>query len=196
MTQLSDLALAPFDNVRFGEHFEALEKEAVENLTAGGAKRSSIVLQRVVELRYKGQVHQVDAPVPLGKVTPATLDSVIEEFERRYERLFGRGSGFRQAGIELVTYRVLGSTHVQDASIMKKQEGSDDATPARIGRENLYWREVGKEVETSIYGSGLAAGMAFDGPAIIRFESTTALIHPGQRARIDGYGNVRITQSK
>lgn len=196
VTQLSDLALAPFDNVRFGEHFEALEKEAVENLTAGGAKRSSIVLQRVVELRYKGQVHQVDAPVPLGKVTPATLDGVIEEFERRYERLFGRGSGFRQAGIELVTYRVLGSTHVQDASIMKKQEGSDDATPARIGRENLYWREVGKEVETSIYGSGLAAGMAFDGPAIIRFESTTALIHPGQRARIDGYGNVRITQSK
>jgi N-methylhydantoinase A len=196
VTQLSDLALAPFDNVRFGEHFEALEKEAVENLTAGGAKRSSIVLQRVVELRYKGQVHQVDAPVPLGKVTPATLDSVIEEFERRYERLFGRGSGFRQAGIELVTYRVLGSTHVQDASIMKKQEGSDDATPARIGRENLYWREVGKEVKTSIYGSGLAAGMAFDGPAIIRFESTTALIHPGQRARIDGYGNVRITQSK
>ena len=196
VTQLSDLALAPFDNVRFGEHFEALEKEAVENLTAGGAKRSSIVLQRVVELRYKGQVHQVDAPVPLGKVTPATLDSVIEEFERRYERLFGRGSGFRQAGIELVTYRVLGSTHVQDASIMKKQKGSDDATPARIGRENLYWREVGKEVETSIYGSGLAAGMAFDGPAIIRFESTTALIHPGQRAQIDGYGNVRITQSK
>lgn len=196
VTQLSDLALAPFDNVRFGEHFEALEKEAVENLTAGGAKRSSIVLQRVVELRYKGQVHQVDAPVPLGKVTPATLDSVIEEFERRYERLFGRGSGFRQAGIELVTYRVLGSTHVQDASIMKKQKGSDDATPARIGRENLYWREVGKEVETSIYGSGLAAGMAFDGPAIIRFEFTTALIHPGQRAQIDGYGNVRITQSK
>ena len=196
VTQLSDLALAPFDNVRFGEHFEALEKEAVENLTAGGAKQSSIVLQRVVELRYKGQVHQVDAPVPLGKVTPATLDSVIEEFERHYERLFGRGSGFRQAGIELVTYRVVGSTHVQDASIMKKQEGSDDATPARIGRENLYWREVGKEVESSIYGSGLAAGMAFDGPAIIRFESTTALIHPGQHARIDGYGNVRITQGK
>jgi N-methylhydantoinase A len=196
VTQLSDLALAPFDAGRFGEHFEALENEAVENLTAGGAKRSNIVLQRVVELRYKGQVHQVDAPVPLGKVTPATLDGVIEAFERRYERLFGRGSGFRQAGIELVTYRVIGSTHVQDASIKKKQEGNDDATPARLGREKLYWREMGKEVETSIYGSGLAAGMAFEGPAIIRFQSTTALIHPGQRARIDGYGNVRITQEK
>ena len=182
--------------VLFGEHFEALEKEAVETLAAGGAKRSNIVLQRVVELRYKGQVHQVDTPAPPGKVTPATLDAVIEEFERRYERLFGRGSGFRQAGIELVTYRVVGSTHVQDASIRRSRKGAQTPRTARIGRENLYWREIGKEVETSIYGSGLAAGMVFEGPAIIRFEATTALIHPGQRARIDGYGNIRITQSK
>ena len=36
----------------------------------------------------------------------------------------------------------------------------------------------------------------FDGPAIVRFEATTALIHPGQQARVDAYGNVRITQSK
>ena len=42
---------------------------------------------------------------------------------------------------------------------MKTQEGSADASSARVGRENLYWREIGKEVETSIYGSGLAAGM-------------------------------------
>jgi len=193
VTQLSDLALAPFDPSRFSQHFEALEQEALDNLTAGGAKRSNISLQRVVELRYKGQVHQVDTPVPLGKITSATLDEVIAEFERRYERLFGRGSGFRQAGIELVTYRVIGSTHVQDASVQSKREGSADATSARIGREKVYWREIGKEVDTDIYGSGLASGMTFEGPAIIRFESTTALIHPGQTARIDGYGNVRIT---
>jgi N-methylhydantoinase A len=196
VTQLSDLALAPFDANLFSRHFESLEKEAIDNLTAGGAKRSNIVLQRIAELRYKGQVHQVDTPVPLGKVTPATLDQVIEEFERRYERLFGRGSGFRQAGIELVTYRVIGSTHVQEASIEKTREGSTDPGPARIGRERLYWRELGDEVETSIYGNKLVAGMAFDGPAIIRFEATTALIHPGQHARIDGYGNVRITAIK
>ncbi len=196
VTQVSDLALAPFDVARFGEHFEALEKEAIDNLTAGGAKRSNIVLQRVVELRYKGQVHQVDTPVPPGRLTTSTLDGMIEEFERRYERLFGRGSGFRQAGIELVTYRVVGSTHVQDASIQKNPEGSADASSACIGHERLYWRELNREVETTIYGNRCSAGMVFDGPAIIRFEATTALIHPGQRARIDSYGNVRIAQSK
>jgi N-methylhydantoinase A len=106
---------------------------------------------------------------------------VIEEFERRYERLFGRGSGFRQAGIELVTYRVIGSTHVQDASIQKNKEGSKDAAPACVGHEKLYWREVGMEVQTSIYGSKLSAGMEFDGPAIVRFEATTALSTPANK---------------
>jgi N-methylhydantoinase A len=196
VTQLSDLALAPFDPDRFSHHFEALEREALDNLSAGGAKRSNVSLQRVVELRYKGQVHQVDTAVPVGKITPASLEDVIAEFERRYERLFGRGSGFRQAGIELVTYRVIGSTHVQDASVQKRREGSKDSTSARIGREKVYWREIGKEVDTDIYGSGLSSGMTFDGPAIIRFESTTALIHPGQTARIDSYGNVRITSRR
>lgn len=194
MTQLSDLTLAPFDPEKFTAHFESLEQEAVKNLTAGGAQRSNIDIRRIVELRYKGQVHQVDASVPPGKLTSAVLDRVIEEFEQRYERLFGRGSGFREAGVELVTYRVIGSMHIQDATIHEVREGGKDSTPARIGIEKIYWREVGKEVETSIYGNGLVAGMTVEGPAIIRFDATTGLIHPGQQARIDGFGNVRITQ--
>jgi N-methylhydantoinase A len=190
--QMSDLALAPFDVDVVGKHLEALEQEAIDSLTAGGAKREDITLRRIVELRYKGQVHQVDTPVPAGAITSESLEAVIEEFERRYERLFGRGSAFREAGIELVTYRVLGATHVQEARLQHFEEGDTDASPARLAVESLFWRELGEEAETAIYGSGLRPGMAFDGPAIIRFETTTALIHPGQHARVDTYGNVRI----
>lgn len=195
VTQLSDLALAPFDAATVGRHFKTLEAEAIENLRGGGGKRGEITLQRIVELRYKGQVHQVDTPVGGGRVTSRTLEAAIEEFERRYERLYGRGSGFREAGIELVTYRVLGTAHIQDASLQKKAARKRDAAAARIGCENLYWREIDQVVETDIYGSKIAPGMAFDGPAVIRFEATTALVHPGQRARIDPYGNVRITNT-
>jgi N-methylhydantoinase A len=196
VTQISDLTLAPFSTDSFAARFKALETEASERLTASGAKRANISLQRMVELRYKGQVHQVDTPVPRGQITSAVLDEVIEEFERRYERLFGKGSGFRQAGIELVAYRVVGSNHVQDASIQSHEAGGADPTPARLAREKLYWREAKGELDTDIFGSKLKPGMMFEGPAVIRFETTTALIHPGQRARIDGYGNVRVTESK
>ena len=193
VTQLSDLALAPFDLEVFENHFEAIEEEAIKNLTAGGTGKGKTTLQRIVELRYKGQVHQVDTPVPMGKITNDVLDKVLQEFEARYERLFGRGSGFREAGIELVTYRVLGTTRVQDVSIQEVKQGGADPTSARIGVESLYWRELGEEAKTCIYGDDLRPGMLFDGPAIIRFKSTTGLIHPGQRARMDSYGNIRIS---
>ena len=78
----------------------ALEEEAVANLAASGVRPHDISLQRIVELRYKGQVHQVDTPTPSGTLTAETLERVIEDFERRYEALFGPGSGFREAGIE------------------------------------------------------------------------------------------------
>jgi hypothetical protein len=35
--------------------------------------------------------------------------------------------------------------------------------------------------------------MRFDGPAVIRLAATTGLVHPGEHAFVDGYGNIRIT---
>ena len=145
VTQLSDLALAPFDPATFGKHFEALEAEAMENLNAESANEGDVTLQRIVELRYKGQVHQVDTPVPPGEVTAKLLDDVLAEFEARYERLFGRGSGFREAGIELVTYRVVGATACAKRQSSASRRRQADATPARTGVEKLYWRELGEE---------------------------------------------------
>jgi N-methylhydantoinase A len=191
VSQTSDLALAPFDSERVTGVFEQLEREAVANFS-DGAPAEGVSLQRILELRYKGQVHQVDTPVPGGRLGPVELERVIAEFERRYERLYGRGSGFREAGIELVTYRVLASMSVQDAALKGEREGASDAAPARIAREPVFWRELGSEVETDFYGDGLRSGMQLQGPAVIRLEATTALVHPGQIATVDSFGNIRV----
>ncbi|HZQ03085.1 MAG TPA: hydantoinase/oxoprolinase family protein [Gaiellaceae bacterium] len=190
VTQISDLALAPFDPQRVNEHFERLEEEAVSQLARGAVAPESVTTQRVFELRYKGQVHQVDTPVPAGRLDAGALEAVIDDFERRYETLYGRGSGFREAGVELVTYRVLASARVQDAEISEHETGEPPPEPTH---ERLHWRELDDAVETAIYRGSLPPGTAFDGPAVIRLESTTALVHPGQRAAVDSYGNIRVT---
>lgn len=195
VAQTSDLVLAPFDPVRVNELFDRLEAEVTDGFRRDLPDRS-VALHRILELRYKGQVHQVDTAVPQGRLGLPELESVIEEFERRYETLYGRGSGFRDAGVELVNYRVLGSVRVQDAQIREDVEGPPDPEQARIGRESLYWRELGAEAATDIYGDGLAPGMTFEGPAVIRLSSTTALVHPGQTARVDGFGNIRLGQGE
>lgn len=191
VAQLSDLALAPFDPATVTANFERLGREAIDAL--GGV--SAPTTQRILELRYKGQVHQVDTPVPDGPLDAAALESVMDDFERRYETLYGPGSGFREAGIELVTYRVLAAATVSSSDLRAAETGPADPAEARLGSESLYWRELGREAETAIYGD-LKPGMEFEGPAVIRMRSTTGLLHPGQRARIDSYGNVRITTGK
>jgi N-methylhydantoinase A len=193
IAQVTELALAPFDPAVVSGNFARLEQEAIESLKGHGTSADDAHVQRVLELRYKGQVHQVDTPVPEGDLTRDDLEDVIAEFERRYEAHFGRGSAFREAGIELVTYRVLATSRVHTTRFKPQEVVGEDASAALIGREDLYWRELGAEAETAIYGSGLRPGMEFDGPAVIRLQSTTALIHPGQHARIDEYGNVRVT---
>jgi N-methylhydantoinase A len=193
IAQVTELALAPFDPAAVSANFRRLEREATESLKGRGTSGDDAHLQRVLELRYKGQVHQVDTPVPAGELSREDLEEIIAEFERRYEALFGRGSAFREAGIELVTYRVLATSRVHTTRFKPHELGGKDAGDALIGHEGLFWRELGDEADTAIYGSGLRPGMEFDGPAVIRLESTTALIHPGQHARIDEYGNVRMT---
>jgi N-methylhydantoinase A len=193
VAQVSDLALAPFNPAAMTARFERLEREAADNLRGAGVEADGVSVQRILELRYKGQVHQVDTPVPAGRLDAPAVDGVIAEFERRYEALFGRGSGFREAGIELVTYRVLGTASVERSHVQPHALGPADPSGARRGTERLYWRELDGLAETAIYGDALAPGMELDGPAVIRLQATTALVHPGQHARIDEYGNVRLT---
>jgi N-methylhydantoinase A len=192
VTQLSDLALAPFEPDRVNRNLEQLEHEVLTKLTAGGLEASDVSVQRIFALRYKGQVHEVDTPVAAGRLDTPELDRAIDDFERRYETLYGRGSGFRQAGIELVTYRVLATARVQDPQLEEQAEGDPDPAPARIAKESIHWRGEGA-VETDVYGPALAPGMRFDGPAVIRLAATTGLVHPGEHAFVDGYGNIRIT---
>jgi N-methylhydantoinase A len=195
VAQITELALAPFDPAAVTRHFDELEAEAIANLGGAGVDDADVQVQRILELRYKGQVHQVDTPVPGGTVDAEALDRVLDDFERRYEAQFGPGSGFREAGVELVTYRVLGTAVVERSRFQPQEVGPADPGDALIGRESLFWRELGREAETAIYGP-LKPGMEFEGPAVIRLPSTTGLVHPGQRVRIDEYGNVRIKASE
>ena len=39
-------------------------------------------------------------------MTPATARKLVETFEESYEAVYGKGAGFRFAGIELTTFRV------------------------------------------------------------------------------------------
>ncbi len=191
VTQTTRLALAPLSAEVVSRTFQDLEAEALNNLQGAGVQPGDIQLNRVLELRYKGQVHQVDTPLPPDDLNDDILRGALVDFERRYEALFGPGSSYSDAGIELVAYRVVGTATVERSTLQEADLGPPDAGSALLGKESLYWRELGGETETAIYGE-LHPGMQLDGPAVLRMPSTTGLVHPGQSVRVDAFANIRI----
>ena len=193
VTQVSDPALAPFDLDHLNRRFEELDRQAVEKVGARPGD-PSVRVQRVLELRYKGQVHQVETPVPNGRIDEGVMEQVIADFERRYEALFGRGSAFREAGIELQTYHVTATSAVGTEAI-RERDGDTGTEMRLVGTEDIYWWELGSTAETDVYHE-LAPNSRIEGPAVIRLDTTTALIPPRRSATVDGYLNIRVTKAE
>ena len=96
VVQASDPMVAPFDPERLEEIYVALAAGAVEELRANGVAPEDITTNREVEMRYRGQVHEVRVPVPDGPLGAESLAVTMEEFRRRYNRRYGSGAGRRR----------------------------------------------------------------------------------------------------
>jgi N-methylhydantoinase A len=151
-------------------------------------------LARSADIRYKGQINEVEVPVPAGPLDEAALAQLVADFHRRYETVYGQGAGFHEARVEVVTYRVRASAVSAKPRIVAAAEG--DRAPSReaqAGTRPVYWSELGDFEATPVFwGDRLVAGNVVPGPAILQVPDTTIVVHPFQTARIDPYGNVLI----
>jgi N-methylhydantoinase A len=144
--------------------------------------------ERTADLRYVGQSFDISVPVPDGEVDEAALDTVVERFHERHERRYGHAD--RGEPVELVTLRLRARGLVDTPEL---------APPTTEGAVEDAVREVrtvtydGGPHETEIYDrETLPADAAFDGPAVVEGKESTAVVHPGQTAEVDEYGNLVV----
>jgi N-methylhydantoinase A len=196
ISQTSDPMIAPFDPERLTAVYTRMEQATLADLESGGISRDHVTLHRDIELRYRGQVHEVRVPVPPGDLGSAQLDEVLADFERRYNRRYGRGAAYRRAGIEARTFLVRGIGRLLRPEQRPGELGPPDPAAARAGERPVYFRELGGFVPTPVYRrEALAPGHVVPGPAVIEAVDTTVLLHPGQRARVDGWANLLLEQA-
>ena len=189
-----DIRTSPFDPARVMERFAELEARGHAQLQADGVEPAQGRLARSADIRYKGQINEVEVPVPAGALDALALAQLVGDFHRRYETVYGHGAGFREARVEIVTYRVRASAVSAKPRIVAAP--GDDREPsreARAGTRSVYWAELGDFEPTPVFwGDRLVAGNVVPGPAILQVPDTTIVVHPFQTARVDPYGNVLI----
>ncbi|MFI0845880.1 hydantoinase/oxoprolinase family protein [Mesorhizobium sp. IMUNJ 23232] len=172
--------------------FAPLMESAHRQLEAEGFTGSDTRFDWSVDLRYRRQVHEVTTPVHARTpLDTAALAALIDDFESLYERKFGRGSAYREAGIEMTMFRLTASGLMQRPKLPKETEGAADASAARIGRRRIFVEARGALAEADIYDfTKLAPGNRLSGPAVIHTPITTIAVQQGQSARMDGYRNI------
>lgn len=193
--ELSDPAAVPLDHARAEKNFAQLEQQVRASLDRQGLAFTSVKIEREIDMRFTAQLAEIAAPVSAGPVTRAGLDATAQWFEQRYAELYGEGTGFREAGIQAITYRVRATGVLPFSPTLPKVEASDSPDPsgAQTGTRPVCLDGAIGYVETAIYDySKLACGHVIPGPAVIEVPTTTVVVPHGATGTIDHLGNLTI----
>jgi N-methylhydantoinase A len=194
--QITHPLRAPFDVEAAASIFAELEARIVAQLDAEGFAPGDMRLQRAVDMRYRRQVHIVTVPVASGEVTARVLEETVDLFERLYEEKYGPQSAYREAGIELVSFRVRGAGSVGRHDFAAEELGDADASAALVARVEAWVDRAGAMQEVPGYDfERLRPGNVVEGPAVVWSSITTLVVPAGHRARVDAYRSLVVTAS-
>jgi N-methylhydantoinase A len=189
LRQVSEPMLAPFDPARLNTLYSRLEEEARATLAREGIAEGSISFARYIDMRYRGQIHEVRVPVPSGALGAEQLAKIHQTFEDTYNRKYGQGAAYRKAGIEARTYQVRGIGRIPKPARVKHERAGTDASAARKETRDVYFR--GGWRATPVYArEKMQAGNCIRGPALVEAVDTTVLVPPAMSLTIDEYGNM------
>jgi N-methylhydantoinase A len=190
--ELSDPTIVPFDPARAERNFTDLEKQVREGLDRQGVRFETVELHREIDMRYAMQLAEVTAPVAGGPLDMAAIEDAAAAFEKRYAELFGKDAGFREAGIQAITFRVRG------VGVLPFSPELPEVPEASGPAEPLTSRPVQLDdglgyVDTPVYDyRGLRAGHVLTGPAIVEVPTTTVVVPGGTTGTVDRLGNLTI----
>lgn len=184
----AELLSEPFDPERLNTIFRGMEERAAEQLRADGIAADDMSMSRSLDMKFSLQIHEVEVPLGSATITADVLDRQLEEFVHLYESIFGRGSAYADAGVQIGLCRVRAWGEIRRPGLAARSGAEESLEP---GRRDVYWPELGQFEDTAIYdGAALPESFQVAGPAVIELPDTTILVHPGDRARLDQHGSV------
>jgi N-methylhydantoinase A len=191
----SDHLVVPVDLARVRANFAELVKRAVFDLKNAGFNAQDIKICRSVDMRYRYQVHELNVPFPAGtdEITSNEMEELYTRFDALYEKAYGQGSAYREAGREIIIFRVTAVGELKRPEIERARGLETNPKKAVKGKRDVYFEELGIS-PTSIYDfDRLEPGNEIPGPAIVETPVTTVVVNPGDRAAVDEFRNIVIT---
>ncbi len=172
--------------------FDGLEAEA-QSVVRAGAPDGDLIRYRSAFMRYRGQGHEIEIPLPLHQLSPADLPALTAAFDAEYARQFSRT--VPGMVIEVLNWSVrLGTKPVEPPPSTTNAMGRNATAQ---GTRPIRCDVTGAEVEAAIFWRPhLAPGDRLQGPALIAEAQTTTFVSADFNALVDQAGNLHLTRKE
>lgn len=162
---------------------QKLEDQLRARLLSEGFGEKDIRIERFVDARYPGQVHQLTVPAPSGKPFEiGDLSAIKATFDDEHKSRFTYSRP--EMPVELLHWRVAG-IGATGGEMLNEPATSQAAAPSH-GTRRAYDIDAGSMVDMEVYhADDLVPGAYFHGPAIIQARTTTILIGGGDKVTVD-----------
>src|SRR6266849_3390150 len=168
-----------------------MEAEGQKLLEAANVPAEHISHRRVADIRYVGQGHEIQVPLPVGQLSRDSVSTIINSFEEVYRRLYERLS--QSVPIEIINWRVTSSSPAPRVRLQVARNEQTVSQTARKGSRKAYFPELGGYHDTPVYNRyGLLHGTSFSGPAIVEERESTVIVGPDCHFRIDEQLNLIV----
>jgi N-methylhydantoinase A len=179
-----------FDLDQIRRIFGELEEEALTRLADDDVVEADRSTTRAVDMRYRSQTHELIIPVAVDLSAPQSLEDLVALFEETYEETYGKGSGFREAGMEITTFRVAGIGRTFKPTFRAISPG----VPVTRPRRRVFDVQAHDWFDVQVLDwESLEPGVLFDGPVVIEHPTTTVYVASAQTVGMDDIGNLLIT---
>ena len=195
-----EIQASPFNSDAIDAQLARLAESAKAQMNRDGIVDARIDMKFSIDMRHRGQINEVEVELPAAvskkspKLPKKGLVTVEQAFYAKYESIYGKGSSYGNARLEMVTFRVRASAATQQLVLPKaKRLRSGVIAQALTGTRKVYWSDLGKLLKTQIFdGALLQAGNKLNGPAVVETTDTTIVIQPNQTLRVDAFGNFEL----
>ncbi|MDP2727892.1 MAG: hydantoinase/oxoprolinase family protein [Dehalococcoidia bacterium] len=169
-----------------------MEDDLAAILKRDGYQREEVQYRRTLHMRYRRQVNYLGVAVPPVLYDQGKVDGALEIWKQKFEEVYGAGTAYPEAGIELVAAEIDAIGAVVKPILKTFSIGRSDPSAAKKGTRQVYFTDIhNKFLDATVYDfQGLEYGNVIEGPAVVEAPATTVLIPPGCAGRVDQYLNL------
>lgn len=164
---------------RLRELLREMAAKARADLVAEGVETEATVVQRLVDVRYRGQSYELTIPFE---------EDIAAAFHAAHAATYGHAMA--DWPVEVVNVRVQATGLVDVPPISPEPLEENGGGEARIGEQVTLMDEGGAATLVLYERERLGPGAALTGPALVFQMDSTTFIAPGWSARVDGYRNL------